>query len=280
MSISQFRVKAKWLMSYAIKYYVNGCRLPTLDDMEILHKSDHFVVINKQCDMAINSDSPESHPVTVADQLNHKFPHLSDPTVKFGFRFCHRLDYSTSGVLCIALTKNAAKHSFIAMNSKKAEKYYLALVYGHVLDDCLTIDKSIGTDTRQDYSHCMCTSDKEYCYQPRWAVSKLLVLQRGFYDSKPATKILLKLVTGRRHQLRVHCHELGHTIIGDYTYSGRKDVVPYRMFLHAFRLHLPAEIEQLDICSEDPFTESEPRNKWQPIETVNNLNRDVFSLLS
>ena len=35
---------------------------------------------------------------------------------------------------------------------------------------------------------------------------------------------------------RVHCHWLGHTIVGDYTYSGRTDVLSPRMFLHAHRL--------------------------------------------
>ena len=55
-------------------------------------------------------------------------------------------------------------------------------------------------------------------------------------------------------QLRVHCHHLGHTIVGDYTYSSRHDLLPPRMFLHAARLVLDTRLEQLDICTGDPFT--------------------------
>ena len=69
----------------------------------------------------------------------------------------------------------------------------------------------------------------------RPAQSKLLVLERGIYESYPATKVLLRPLTGRRHQLRVHCHTIGHTIVGDYTYSRRHDITPPRMFLHALR---------------------------------------------
>ena len=81
----------------------------------------------------------------------------------------------------------------------------------------------------------MCTSDSIFCQKPRNSSTGLLVLELGFIDNKPATKILLYPKTGRRHQLRVHCLYIGHTIIGDYTYSGKKDTAPYRTFLHALR---------------------------------------------
>ncbi|XP_055945431.1 RNA pseudouridylate synthase domain-containing protein 1-like [Argiope bruennichi] len=276
--MNQLEVKFKWFASHFIKVYIMGCKPATVKDLNILHLSDNFLVINKACDIPINSDSEEQHPVTVATQLKYRFHDLYDPTVKFGFRFCHRLDYSTSGALAIALNKKAAKESTIAFNSKKIDKYYLALVHGHVQDNMVEMDQSIGVDSRSDYSHRMCSSDKEYCLKPRWAMSKLLVLQRGLYTGKPATKVLMKLITGRRHQLRVHCHELGHTIIGDYTYSNRKDVFPYRMFLHSYRLYMPTNIETLDILTDDPFTEHEPKNEWCPTETVYELDKEVFSL--
>ncbi|GFT53605.1 RNA pseudouridylate synthase domain-containing protein 1 [Nephila pilipes] len=256
-----------------------GNKPASVEDLKVLYLSNNFLAVNKECDIPINADTAEKHPVTVANQLMHKFPHLVDPSINFGFRFCHRLDYSTSGVLAIALNKIAAKESGRAFNSQKTHKYYLALVHGHVEEDTIVINKAIGSDSRPDYSYRMCSSDKEYCIQPKWAKSKLLVLQRGIYNGKPATKLLMKLVTGRRHQLRVHCHEIGHTIVGDYTYSNKTDIYPYRMFLHAYRLIIPTKIEKLDILTEDPFTEHEPKNKWCPIETVHELNTEVFSIL-
>lgn len=92
----------------------------------------------------------------------------------------------------------------------------------------------------------------------------------------PATKLLLKPITGRRHQLRVHLSESGHTIVGDFTYSNRRDLYPYRMFLHAIRLIFPSEYEHVDVRTKDPFTESDRKNKWTPIETLNELNDDTY----
>lgn len=84
----------------------------------------------------------------------------------------------------------------------------------------------------------MCTSDNLFCEKPKESYTILIVLERGFRNGKPATKVLLCPGTGRRHQLRVHCSYIGHTVIGDYTYSERKDIEPYRTFLHSFRYYI------------------------------------------
>lgn len=84
----------------------------------------------------------------------------------------------------------------------------------------------------------MCISNDIFCEKPRKSCTILVVLEQGFRNGKPATKVLLCPETGRRHQLRVHCCHIGHTVIGDYTYSERKDVEPYRTFLHSFRYYI------------------------------------------
>lgn len=81
----------------------------------------------------------------------------------------------------------------------------------------------------------MCTNDSIFCEKPRNSYTVLVVLEHGFWKTKPATKILLAPSTGRRHQLRVHCHYIGHTVIGDYTYSDGKDIQPHRTYLHSLR---------------------------------------------
>lgn len=84
----------------------------------------------------------------------------------------------------------------------------------------------------------MCIDEIIFCEKPRKSCTVLVVLERGFTNGKPATKVLLCPGTGRRHQLRVHCSYIGHTIVGDYTYSERKDIEPYRTFLHSFRYYI------------------------------------------
>jgi 23S rRNA-/tRNA-specific pseudouridylate synthase len=125
----------------------------------------------------------------------------------------------------------------------------------------------------------MAGESMKYCADvTRDATTHLVVLERGICYGYPATKVLLRPITGRRHQLRIHTTSLGHTIVGDYTYSNRKDVLPYRMFLHAYKLQLLSRLENLDITTEDPFTSSNPRNKWESHESVLTIPDALYEL--
>lgn len=72
------------------------------------------------------------------------FPSLANPSLKNGFYFVHRLDYPTSGVICIALNKNAARAASTAFEKRQVKKYYLALVHGHIDESYLIINRPIG----------------------------------------------------------------------------------------------------------------------------------------
>jgi len=92
--------------------------------------------------------------------------------------------------------------------------------------------------------------------------TKLEILEYGFYSGKPVTKVRLSPVTGRRHQLRVHCNSIGFPIVGDATYNEHYDTYrSERMMLHAHYLCidlgdplLTGLVEkQLECLSPDPF---------------------------
>lgn len=146
----------------------------------------------------------------------------------------------------------------------------------------------------------MCTGDSAFCERPRNSSTALLVLERGIRNGKPATKVLLCPKTGRRHQLRVHCSHIGHTIVGDYTYSERQDTEPHRTFLHSYRqdiwscitltlinrillifsrLILQNDVENLDISTADPFQSSDPINQWIPMKSFQALNHSAFAAI-
>jgi len=123
----------------------------------------------------------------------------------------------------------------------------------------------------------MCCPDEPNCEKARVARTRLVVLSRGEYSGSPATKVLLAPVTGRRHQLRIHCHRLGNTIVGDFTYSGKRDVLPPRMYLHAHRLLLPTALEELDINAGDPFDASEDA-AWKPGEGLCTIDQAYLDI--
>ncbi|TNN25333.1 RNA pseudouridylate synthase domain-containing protein 1 [Liparis tanakae] len=98
-----------------------------LESLCVLHQSDDYIVVDKHWDIRIDSKMwYEKH--TVQAQLGQRFPELSDPSTYYGFRFCHQLDFSTSGALCVALNKAAAGRAYRCFKDRTVTKAYLALV--------------------------------------------------------------------------------------------------------------------------------------------------------
>ncbi|CAL4213332.1 unnamed protein product [Meganyctiphanes norvegica] len=276
----KFKQKLTTYIVYTARLIKSRGQLPaSIHDIKIVHKSPHYIIVSKHYDVLINSNS-EKDTVTVQTQLRRLYPDLVNPRLGHEFLFSHRLDFSTSGLLCISVHKQAAAAVTKCFVKKIVDKYYLAILRGHLSKEMLDVYLPIGEDTREEWSRIkMTTSQSPYAGKCRNAHTRILVLQKGLYDKYPATKVLMKPITGRRHQLRVHCSESGHSIVGDYTYSNRRDLFPYRMFLHAYRMIIPSEFEHIDVCTKDPFTKEDPRNLWQPVETLNELDEEAFTKL-
>lgn len=88
-------------------------------------------------------------------------------------------------------------------------------------------------------------------------------------------------VSGRTHQLRVHCKEMGYPIVGDFIYSDKTDTKPYRMMLHAFYFKMPTVMEIVEVKALDPFT-TEVDPLWKVAESVRTYDvwKDNFEKLN
>lgn len=250
----------------------NICRLislrgfPRHQNTKIAYISNNFIIIDKQADLKINSNNRNEK--TVQTFLKAKFPELANEKLYHEYYFPHRLDYATSGILCIPKTKKACTYVSEAFSARTTRKYYIALVYGLLSKEIIDINIPIGLDLRKEDIQKMCTNELSFCKDSRVSRTIITSLEEGLFNNYPATKILCRPITGRRHQIRVHCSYLGHRIIGDYTYSNGKDTEPSRMFLHSARLVLPNPIENLDISTKDPFNNIK---YWSTTKTVKTL---------
>lgn len=247
--------------------------IPPLD---VIHHCSDYIVVNKPFDININSN--DATKLTVETLVCRLFPEKIDHECANSFRFTHRLDNATSGVLVLALNKRAAAKISNAFRRHRVTKHYVALVRGHVLDRNMLISVPIGEDGIQQKEGVfkMCVKDSPGCKHPKKCVTKIITLEYGLYDAEPATKVLLLPITGRTHQLRVHCKHVGHRIVGDYGYSDRTDSKPYRMMLHSHRLYTKIKGEPFDMTAEDPFV-PEIDSKWKPTKIINTYQEFVLS---
>ncbi|KAF7279722.1 RNA pseudouridylate synthase domain-containing protein 1-like [Rhynchophorus ferrugineus] len=238
----------------------NSCR--------IIYSSENFLIVDKKADLKINSNNKNEN--TVQTFLRETCPEISNKKLYHEFYFPHRLDFSTSGILCIPKTKEACKVASAGFSSRVTKKYYVALVRGRLSRSFIDVNIPIGEDIREVGIQKMCTSkEKEFCRNSREARTLIMAIEEGIYYNYPATKVLCRPITGRRHQIRVHCTFLGHTIIGDYTYSNRKDNSPPRMFLHAIKLILPNKIEDINVITDDPFDNVAGWRKLRILQDIN-----------
>jgi 23S rRNA pseudouridine1911/1915/1917 synthase len=180
----------------------------------------------------------------------------------------HRLDKETSGVLVMAKTPEAYIELLRQFRERLVRKTYLALVHGQVEQETGVVDELIG---RLPWNR------KRFGVLPggRRSVTEYRVIKTFQVKGKDrsaarnlqlATYSLLELSprTGRTHQIRVHMKHLGHPVVGDELYAGRKTARADRkwcprLWLHArslefthpktkkkvkFEAELPRELEE------------------------------------
>lgn len=215
-----------------LKYYNPPC-----EPLDILHRDGHLIVLNKPSGLLSVPGKHIEHKDCLESRVQAEFP--SATTV-------HRLDMETSGILVMALTKQAHRYISRGFEDRKTDKSYIARVDGVVASDEGSIDLPLICDwpnrPRQMVDH---ESGKS-------ALTHYKVMER---EAK-ATRLALYPVTGRSHQLRVHCLSMGHEILGDPLY-GRDDTINAadRLQLHATSLTIfhPESHEKITFNSPVPF---------------------------
>ena len=171
--------------------------------LSILYEDDAILAVDKSAGMLIHP-SRSKNEGTLANFVAGYYERTGQ---KCAFHPMTRLDRDTFGIVLLA--KNAHIHSLL--QTCGAQKTYHALVYGGPETDTGTIDAPIARRPLPSLLRCVSPEGKP-------SVTQWQVLERGAGFSKLA----LQPVTGRTHQLRVHCAYMGFPILGDPQYGSEK----------------------------------------------------------
>ncbi|MDR3021685.1 MAG: RluA family pseudouridine synthase [Clostridiales bacterium] len=194
--------------------------LPQSDiDVNIIYQDEDIAVIDKPQGLTVHPAN-NIYSGTLVNALMYKLDNLSKMNGLQRPGIVHRLDKETSGIMLIA--KHDRSHFFLSSQfaNRQIKKLYLGVVEGKLKTDNGAINAPIGRH-RQD------RKKMSVLQGGRHAITKYKVLQQM------ANTALLEfdLLTGRTHQIRVHCKHIGHPIVGDAIYGNTK--LYSRQLLHA-----------------------------------------------
>ena len=199
-------------------------------NLSIIYQDNDIVVVNKPAGISVHKGIAEKGE-TLADWLAEKFPEIKkvgdEPELRPGI--VHRLDKDTSGVLVAA--RNQKSFEFLKNQFQKREvvKKYLALVEGELKNDNGTIDLPIGRSA-SDFRKKLASDNAKG--ELREAGTEYKVLEK--FPNYTLVEAYPK--TGRTHQIRVHFKAIGHPIVCDSLYGGKRMFCLLgfaRHFLHA-----------------------------------------------
>ena len=225
-------------------------------NLHILYEDDDLLIVDKPAGVTVNSKDQ----VSLANGVAYYF---KEHGIKRKVRFLNRLDRDTTG--CIVIAKSGLAQSLYQqqMDDNTFEKWYMATVEGIVEADedslVLSMERSAdgihyevnpkGKETRTDYS-VLCRHSSQpvdnYVNKSKNSVdiaSKNVDIElsdvdksgqnvdKSVYNSQECgyTEVLVRLYTGKTHQIRVAFSHIGHPLVGDTLYGAQPTGQPFQL---------------------------------------------------
>lgn len=207
--------------------------------MRILHEDRDILVIDKP--PGLLSMSTESEKERTAYHALTDYVRKGNSKSRLQVYIVHRLDREVSGVLVFA--KSLEAKQFLQEHWSENEKKYLAVVHGRMPKQADTISSYL---VENQALAVRSTQDKRL---GRLSHTAYTVLR----ETRDYSLLDISLLTGRKHQIRVHLAESGHPIVGDRKY-GKQDKHHKRIALHSLSLTIthPHTGERMTFESEVP----------------------------
>lgn len=212
--------------------------LQTEGNFEILYQDEYLLAVNKPAGIIVHADGTNEPSLT--DVVCEKLSALeSSNQADFSqVQALNRLDKETTGLVLFSLKKETQPQFDQLIASKELSKEYLAAVKGAFEPHKLLIDKAIGKDRHDAQKMRVSATGKPSQTEVR------LIKVASTAQGQTQSLLLVNLLTGRKHQIRVHLSSLGFPLVGDALYGrvsslqreAKKKHKAQPLMLHAHRV--------------------------------------------
>jgi len=171
-----------------------------------IFQTNDFAIFDKPSGLVVHPISKDTS-YSLLDEIRY---HFGDDA-----NLAHRIDMETSGLVLV--TKNKLSDIYLKnmFEEKRYNKIYHALVFGKI-DKPITIDTPIKKDGGK--------IGVKMKIDPTGKESKTIITPIKYFKDKDQTLVQAQPLTGRQHQIRIHLHSIGHTIVGDPIYGVDEDI--------------------------------------------------------
>ncbi len=188
----------------------------------ILYEDEHFLIVDKPAGMASHGGTGVPYgAIEIARRLRPEIVRLD---------LAHRLDRDTSGCLILTKQMGALRSLHTEIRERQIDKRYWALVNGRFPTDLKSINATLRTSREQD-------AEKRARVKVDGKASETII--ENVEAAGPHSLVMMRLVTGRMHQIRAHAQHIGHSVAGDRLYGDdpfNQEMAARglkRLFLHA-----------------------------------------------
>lgn len=226
-----------------IKYEDEFLLEPEKIDFKILYEDEYIAIISKPQDLVVHPGAGNDKN-TLVNGLLYRFDKLAETAEEFRPGIVHRLDKDTSGLMIIAKTNEAYEVLVDDFKNSNIYKEYLAIVEGNIENDGL-VDEPIGRDPRNRVKMAVVYDNSKK------ALTEYKVLKN--FDNY--SLLLVHILTGRTHQIRVHMNYIGHPVVGDLVYGHKNKYKIDKQLLHAYKLKFKHPITKKELEFVDDYPE-------------------------
>jgi 23S rRNA pseudouridine955/2504/2580 synthase len=225
-------------------------------ELDILYEDKDVVLINKPSGML--SQKAKKEDISLVEYYLGYLQSRGEwcPGGTFTPGICNRLDRNTSGIVIAGKSLHGLQMMSELLKKRTLEKYYFTIVEG-VMKEPSVIQGFLLKDEKINKVHVFSEDGENRSY-----------IETGYEpleNNGSYTLLKVKLITGKTHQIRSHLGSIGHPVLGDVKYGGRRYPGLKYFLLHAGEIDFPVIPESFGGISEKKFVAPLP-SKFKKIK--------------